>query len=363
MAKRLFLSSLAACSLLAVAACSSGPDAEEAGGDAAAEADPLAALGVETATAQEAEGVPLGSVPGMVTLPPEARVAVTAPFPGAAVRVFVIEGQSVRRGQALAVIRAAEPVQIRGALARSEAELGLAEAQAKRIAQLAEEGIVASARADEAQAALMQAKSSVTENRRLVSLAGAGADGSMTLTSPISGRVQHVGVETGGPVDGMTAPFVIENARAYRIDLQLPERMARSVKPGMAVEVTLPMDGGEAVSVSGAILSVAPSIDPMTRSVMAKASIGSVPGLVAGQNVMVTISGAATGSGVSIPSSALTRIGGEEHVFVRTGKEYAPRKVTVAANAGGTAVLSEGLKPGEVVATSAITELKAMAAE
>ncbi len=338
------------------------PDSED-GTTAGESSDPLAALAIQTAAAEREEELPLGTVPGVITLPPEARVAVTSAFPGAVVRIFVIEGQEVRRGQALALVRAAEPVQIRGDLARSQAELGLAESRAARLQQLADEGVIAGARADEAQAQLQQARAGVEENRRLISLSGASADGLMTLAAPISGRVQHVAVETGGPVDGMSAPFVIENASAYRIDLQLPERMARSVRPGMAVEITLPMQGAEPLIVGGSILSVSPSIDPATRSVLAKASIGAAPGLVPGQNVMVTIRGAQDGSGVSVPASALTRIGDADHVFVQDGQAYVPRPVTVVAEAGGRAVISVGLEPGEVVATSAIAELKAMAAE
>ncbi|MDD3800053.1 MAG: efflux RND transporter periplasmic adaptor subunit, partial [Novosphingobium sp.] len=330
--------------------------------DSAAESDPLAKLGIATAAAQEAHDIPLGTVPGLVSLPPEARVAVTAPFPGAAVRVFVIEGQPVKRGQPLALVRAAEPVQIRGELARARSELTLAEARSARLDQLAGEGVIAQARADEAKAAMQQARASLAESQRMTALAGAGADGTMTLRAPIAGRVAHAGVETGGPVDGMSAPFVIENASAFRVDLQLPERLARSVKPGMAVEVQLGADG-EGGTLGGRILSVAPSIDPATRSVMAKASVASAPGLVAGRNVMVTISGNGSASGVSVPSSAVTRIGGEEHVFVHKGKAFTPRKVRVAAEAGGRSVIAEGLKPGEVVATSGITELKAMSAE
>jgi membrane fusion protein, heavy metal efflux system len=347
-------------------ACSATPSAEqgnEAGMAMGEASDPLAALAIQTATAEREEELPLGTVPGVITLPPEARVAVTSTFPGAVVRIFVIEGQEVRRGQALATVRATEPVQIRGDLARSQAELGLAEARAARMQQLADEGVIAGARADEAQALLQQARASVAESRRLISLSGASADGTMTLVAPISGRVQHVGVETGGPVDGMSAPFVIENASAYRIDLQLPERMARSVRPGMAVEIVLPRTGAEPLVVGGSILSVAPSIDPATRSVMAKASMGAAPGLVPGQNVMVTIRGSQGESGVSVPASAVTRIGDADHVFVQDGQDFAARPVAVVAQAGGRAVIATGLEPGEVVATSAITELKAMAAE
>jgi cobalt-zinc-cadmium efflux system membrane fusion protein len=355
------------CALAALSACSG--NSGDTAGEAAKQqtADPLAKLEITTAAADRADKLPLASVPGVVVLPPDARVAVTASFPGAAVRVYVIEGQQVAKGQALALVRAAEPVQITGELARSRVELGLAEARAQRLGQLADEGIIARARADEAGAALHQARAMVSEKQRLASLAGAGPDGTMTLRSPIAGRVSHVAIETGGPVDGMTAPFVIENPHAFQVDLQLPERLAHSVRPGMAVEVEPAGESG-APPAAGSILSVAPSIDPMTRSVMAKASLSAAPGLVAGQSVTVVISGvAASGkgaaSGVTVPSSAVTRIDGEDHVFVRQGKKFAPRKVRVVADAGRRSVIAEGLKPGEIVATSSVTELKAMSAE
>lgn len=360
-ARALLFSLLTSNFLFLLSACSSGTDGTAQ--NATTGKDPLARLEISTAKAIVADNIPLATVPGQIVLPPEARVAVTAPFPGAAVRVFVIEGQAVSRGQPLALIQAAQPVQIRGELVRSQAELALAEARSKRLNQLASEGIIAGARADEAGAQLRQARASVAENRRMAFIAGAGADGSVTLRSPISGRVAHVAVETGAPVDGMTAPFIIENASAYRLDLQLPERLAREARPGMAVEVPLDSANGKPVTVTGKILSVAPSIDPATRSISAKATIANAPELVAGKNVMVTINGTGAGKGVSVPSSAVTQIGGNDHVFVRTGKTFAPRKVSLAADAGGRAVITSGIKPGETVATSSIAELKAMTAE
>jgi len=347
--------------LISLAACSDG--AEDAN-EASAAREVALAPAIETAVASLAEHVPLGSVPGRITLPPDARVAVTPPFPGAAVRVFVIEGQAVSRGQPLATVRAAEPVSISADLARSESALQLAEANASRMRQLHEEGIIASARLDQAEAELAQARASRFEAQRLASMSGTGADGTMTLRSPIPGRVAHVGVETGGPVDGMEAPFVIEAANAFRVEMQLPERLAQQVRPGMAVEIRLPTGTAEEVMpIGGTVLSVAPSIDPETRSVMATASISAAPGLVSGQNVTVVISAIDGQDGVSIPSSAVTRIGGEDHVFVANGESFVPRRVTVVSNAGGLAVISQGLSADEVVATSGITELKAASAE
>lgn len=356
-----FLTSLAALAAFAMlSACSDSAD-EDTVIDAGA--DPLAGLEIEAVEATEIANIPIGNVPGTIVLPPEARVAVTASFPGAAVRVYVIEGQFVRRGQALALVRAAEPVQIRGALARAQSEVGLAEARARRLNQLAEEGIIAASRADEANAELAQARASLAEQRRLVSLGGVGPDGTMTLSAPISGRVSHVGVVTGGPVDLMEAPFVVEAEGAYQIEMQLPERLAREVRPGMPVEVSLPTEDAEPLLVGGQILAVSPSIDPATRSVLARASISAAPGIVAGRNVSVTISGTGGASGVSVPANAVTKIGGVDHVFVRQGQSYQPRAVVVIATSREQAVISDGLQAGEVVAASSIAELKAMSAE
>ena len=243
-------------------------------------------------------------------------------------------------------------------------EAKLAEARASRLNQLASEGIIAQARADEARAALAQARASLAEQRRLVALGGVSADGTMTLRAPITGRVAHVGPATGGPVDGTDAPFVIEAEGAYQVELQLPERLARAVRPGMGVEISLPAsDGAKALPVAGQILAVSPSIDPATRSVMARASIGAAPGIVAGRNVSVTILGSQDSGGVAVPVGAVIKIGGADHVFVAEGKTYKPRKVTVAATGGGQAVIANGLKAGETVAASSIAELKAMNAE
>lgn len=341
----------------AMPACSSPP--LEQAGDQAAQADATAGLAIESVAAKEVDNVPLGSVPGSISLPPDARVAVTAPFAGAVVRVFVIEGQQVARGEALGLMRAAEPVAIGGDLARARSAATLAEARAKRLGQLADEGIIAQARADEAKAEWQQARASVAQFTRMASLGGVGADGTMTLRAPIAGRVAHVGVETGGGVDTVTAPFVVEAAGAYQIELQLPERLAQAVRPGMAVEIAL---GGEGVQpVGGQIIAVAPSLDPTTRSVMARASIGAAPGVIAGRNVTVTILG--QGRGIAVPDRSVTRIGDKDHVFVRKGKTWEKRAVTVASRGGELAVISAGLVAGEVVATNSIAELKAVNAE
>ena len=322
-------------------------------------AQQLQRLGIQTKSVDAAVDVPLGTVPAVVTLPPEAQVAVTAPFDGAIVRMYVIAGQQVSRGQPLATVKSREPLQYGAELARAQARLGLAQATAARTRQLVDEGIIAGARGDEVNAQIRVAHTDVSENARILRQAGASAGGEVTLRAPISGRVAAMTAQVGGPVMATSAPFVIENSTAFTLDLQLPERLAGEVRSGMSISLFGP---GVAEGVTGTIISVGGSLDPATRSVLAKARIDGAPPLVAGKSVMATINGTGTASGTSIPATALTKIDGKDHVFVRTGKRFVKRAVEVAGGSDGRVFVASGLKPGEQVAISGLSELKMLLA-
>lgn len=315
--------------------------------------------GIRTTPAEAAVDVPLGTVPAVISLPPEAQVAVTAPFDGAVVRLFVVQGQAVTKGQPLALLKSREPVQYGAELARANARLSLAEVSASRTRQLVDEGIISASRADEMNAQIRVARTDVSENARILAQAGAGANGNVTLRAPISGRVATVNVQTGGPVGGTTAPFVIENSTALMLDLQLPEGLANSVSPGMTVVLQSLGSGPE---IQGTILSVGASMDPMTRSIPAKARIGAAPSLVPGKSVMAIIKGTGTQLGTSVSASALTQIDGKDYVFVRSGDRFVRRGVFIAGRANDRVIISEGLRPGELVAVSGVSELKVMLA-
>jgi len=322
-------------------------------------AQQLRRLGVQTVAAEAAMDVPLGTVPAAITLPPEAQVAVTAPFDGTIVRLHVIQGQQVSAGQALATVRSREPLQYGAELARAQARLGLAEASAARTRQLVQEGIVAGARADEMNAAIRVARTDVAENARILRQAGASASGEVTLRAPIGGRVAAMTAQVGGPVMATSAPFVIENSAAFTLDMQLPERLAGQVRPGMRIAVPAT---GAMPELTGSILSLGSSLDPATRSIIAKARIDGTPPLVAGKSVMVVIHHDSAQPGVSVPSRAMTTIDGKPHLLLQTDKGFTPRAVTVAGQSGDRTILSDGLKPGDKVAVSGISELKMLLA-
>jgi cobalt-zinc-cadmium efflux system membrane fusion protein len=71
------------------------------------------ALGIVTAPAQPASEVPLADLPVTIAPPPNARVAVAATLPGTVLRTLVVEGDSVSRGQALAVVASRDVMTLR----------------------------------------------------------------------------------------------------------------------------------------------------------------------------------------------------------------------------------------------------------
>ncbi|MFZ5749154.1 MAG: efflux RND transporter periplasmic adaptor subunit [Pseudomonadota bacterium] len=317
-------------------------------------ADQIRALGIAWASAQAATEAPLAMLPGTVAPPANARVAVTALFPGVIERSFVVEGDAVRKGQVLAQVRSSEVLSLHSDLTRAEARLGVARSSARRLGQLARDGVIASARAEEAQAMLREAEADVSEKRRILAMAGAsGTGGGYRLTAPISGRVSSATAKTGDRLDGTAAPFVIDAAGEYEVDAQLPERLIDRVRPGMAVRL------GDR---SGTVTSVGATVAPDTRSVLLKARVPAGPGVISGGSATLVLMAPAPAGAVVVPAGAVTSLNGADVVFVRSGQGVTVRTVRLGAGEGSESVLVlSGLKPGEQVVRTGTSELKALA--
>lgn len=314
----------------------------------------IARLGIEFARAEVASAVPVAEVPATIAPPPNARVAVAAMIPGVVTRTMVVEGQQVRAGQPLAVVVSRDVLTMQAGMEQASARASVSQRNARRLDQLAREGVIAGSRADEAAAARREAEAELGEQRRTLALINAGrSGGSYTLTAPIAGTITRAGVQTGMPVDGTSAPYVIDAAGRYELTAQLPERLIGTIRPGM----TVMLDG-----VSGTVTSVGATVEAETRSALLRARIPAAPGLVAGRATTATLLKPADGTAVAVPSAAVVIIDGRPVVFVRTPAGVVRRAVTSAGAAGGRTVLTAGVKAGEQVAIAGTSELKALAA-
>lgn len=314
------------------------------------------ALSLRFMPAAKADLAPLATLPAMIVPPPNARVAVAAQLPGIVTRVFVLEGEQVQAGQRLATVSSRDMVTLGAELARARARLDVARANAARMAQLSKEGIIAPARADEAQAQFRQAQVDVSEQARLIGMAsGSSGENGYMLTAPISGRISAMTIETGKALDPGAAPFVIDAGGQMLAQAQLPERLIGTIRPGMVVRA------GRA---EGKVVTVGSTLDPATRSASLTANLPADPSIHSGQSLSLSVMGPAPAGGVRVPAGAVTRISGADMVFVRTAKGVVARPVTLAQGgegADGERIILSGLKAGEEVAVSAVSELKALA--
>lgn len=309
-------------------------------------------LGIRTTTARPADAAAIATLPATITPPPGARVAVSAPFAGVIRQSFAVSGQAVRQGEALATVFSREVLEMGAELARARARSGVARSAAARTDQLVREGIAAGARAEEARAALNEAEADISSRSRLLALANADArTGFYTLRAPIAGRISSANIQIGGAVDGATATFVIDAARRYAVEAQLPERLVGQVRPGDRIG----LPGG----ITGTVTSVGVTIDPQTRAALLKASVPAAPGLVVGRTISVSLMGRATPGAVTLPAGAITRLGRSTAVFIEAPGGFAVRRVTLVS-ANGTNAIVSGLQGGTRVAVSGITELKAL---
>lgn len=310
-------------------------------------------LSLKFAKAAAAQEYLIATLPAVIAPPPGARVAVAATFPGTVLQTLAVEGDTVRRGQPLAIIASREILTIAADLTTARAQLAAAGANAKRQATLSEEGIVAAARAEEAEALHQQARAEVDEKSRMLAAVNAdGAKGTYTLAAPIDGTIASARLETGAPVDGMAAAFVVDAADRYEVQAQVPERFIGKIAPGMRVVV----DG----KIEAKVTSVGKAVQPDTRSAALKAAIAPGAALVAGRTTTAAVYANAAAGAVKVPRAALAELNGETVVFVRAEGGVLARKVGAAPMSGNEAVILSGLRAGEEVAVSNLSELKSL---
>lgn len=307
------------------------------------------AMGLKTAKATAAGEAPVATLSATLAPPLNGRVATAVPYDSTVLQVMVLEGQAVRAGQTLAVLYSPQVVSLASELAQARAEHDMAKAQASRARQLASEGVIAGARAEEASARAAQARAILTEKQRLLGgVHASGASGQYALRAPIAGRVSSLSLAPGAGAAALSAGFVIDRTDSLWADARLPGKLVGAIRPGAAVEVE---------GLRGRVVSAGSAIDPRTGSAVLRAEIPNRANLAPGRLVRMTVFGAAPAGATSLPSSALTRLGQTDAVFVLDGAGYTARQVRIVGRSAQLVVVT-GLRPGAVVAVSGVSQLK-----
>ncbi len=309
-------------------------------------------LGIRTAQVAPARTKAVVSALGRVTPAPGARLPVSAPFAGTVKTLMRLEGEQVKKGEALIVIVSSD---MRDSLARlqsAQAHARTAGAAAARARALVKEGIAPASRAEEADAAAAAARAELAALRSTMGRAARAGDGEYSLVAPANGRIAAISASAGDKVAAMEPVLALETGSELWVEAALPASQIGLVAAGDRAMV-------EGTRIGGVVVAAGSSIDAKTRSAVMRVRLDGAS-LVPGQTVRLSVSSGAEPGSFNVPRDAVTVLKGRDVVFAARKGGFDSVPVQVLARGPRNTTVSGPLSARDAVAVSGVTELKAM---
>ena len=312
-------------------------------------------------------------VPGTVTPAPDYYAEVSAPLSGRIASMAVHEGEPVERGQVVAQLESLELANLVSSYREEEAERRFAELQVERYEPLVDSrispaSVLEAARAELARAtarsdaALIRLRSLGVGDQDLALWRASDVDRPLlALRSPIDGVVGEHLIELGQPVMAYEKMMSVVNTERVLVQAFVTPDDASWIRAGDSTRVVLPSMPSRAFE--AAIMSVSPMVGDGSRSVVAIIPLVVDGALIPGQSVRVTVHAQPGEPVIVVPLSAVEYEGDTAVVFVRGEDDmsWIPTPVEVARLGAEEAIIGSGLEPGDVVATTQVFTLKALA--
>lgn len=314
-------------------------------------------IAVAPAAAGELDAAILASA--TVEATPDAEAVLTARAPGTVSRIMVRIGDPVRAGQTLALVESRDASQIAADRSAASARVTLAARQLARERSLLNQGVSPRADFESAQANLAVAEADARRASAAAGAARVSGDGrSVSVVSPVAGRVTNAAANLGQFVAAETELFRVADPRRLQITASVPPADAGRVREGDRVELTT----NDGRTIEGRVRSSTGVVDPQSRTatvIVTPTAGGST--LAPGQLVQARIlaSGGAAKSGVMVPQDAVQTLGTESVVFVRTAQGFRAQPVQIGSRSGGMVAITGGLVAGTPIATTNAFLLKA----
>ena len=306
----------------------------------------------------------VGGVAGAIELSatiegdPQGVQVVSASVGGRLVSLTRNLGQTVGRGDPLAIIESREAASLKAEVEAARARAALAQSNLRREQRLFAERVspeqdlvAARTAATEASIALRLAQQQLSATG-----SGGGALNRIAVRSPIAGQVIARSATLGQTVAADAELFRVANLSKVTVATSLVPSDAGRVKPGARVEVTAAGRRQE-----GRVTFVSPILDETTRLVPVIVTLDNAGSTWrVGETVNVSILVPASGDRtVAVPSAAVQMIEDKSFVFVRTPAGFRATPVTLGRTNGGQVVVTSGLTGSERIASTNSFTLKA----
>ncbi|MDX9672183.1 MULTISPECIES: efflux RND transporter periplasmic adaptor subunit [unclassified Pseudomonas] len=270
-------------------------------------------------------------------------------------------GAEVQKGTLLATLDPSDQQnQLRSAqgdLAKVQAQLINAQANARRQQALFDRGVGAQAQLDIAntdlkttQASLDQARAAVNQSQDQLGYTELRSDHKAVVTAwnAEAGQV----VTAGQQVVTLAQPDIKEAV------IDLPDTLVDQIPSDVVFLVAGQLD--PSINTTATIREIEPQAQSATRTRRARLTLANTPdGFRLGTAISVTLSSAIKPR-IELPSTALQEADGKTRIWVidTQSKTVAPRDVSVISRTNGTVVLAGGVKSGERVVSAGVNSLK-----
>ncbi len=357
MSQRVERAGLAVCLAVFLSACQSNSGAAGPGGPGGPPGG-MPAMGVEVITVAPSSIEETTEFIG--TVKSRRSVTVQPQVEGFVTRIAVSSGARVTAGAVLMEIDAgrqeATVATLEAQRAAREADLAFWRQQTTRLKTLLDAGGVSQQEYDQAAATLKGGEAQVAAidqqiREQKVEL------GYHRVLAPAAGVVGDIPVRVGDRVTRATELTTIDDNQALEVYLPVPVQQAPDLSLGLPVRLV--NDRGDTIT-DTKITFIAPSVDPATQSVLAKAALDRPEGLRNDQFVRARIVWRAA-DGLKVPVVAVTRVNGRYFAFVAEkgaqGTTAHQRAIEVGPMVGNDYVVLKGLAAGDQLIVSGVQKI------
>lgn len=340
---------------------------------------------------------------------------VNPPVSGVVQTVFAKQGDTVKKGQVLALVHSIEVAttltkllndrtKIQGDITRVKTEIGsditlqtsqvqLAKTSYDREAELFKEGISAQKALQEAKAnydsaqvklktlqqrlkqevALLQSQLKMTidsaeDQLEIMGISKAEVGESLRsnhvtadlpIVAPVNGAVTQRDITLGERVDPSKKVFSIVNLNPIWVMVDIYQEQIPSVKQGQTVLITTPSKE----TLRGKISSVGTVIDDATKTLHVRIVVDNPAGVLR-PGMFVTaqiVIGSRENETFIVPNSAVVKDGKESFVYIKKGNSFKPVAVKVGLIVAGEVEILEGVKLQDQIVLKGAQQLKAEA--
>lgn len=335
-------------------------DSHEEEGKLELSAEQIKSAGIELAVAAPRSMSTSVTFPGEIRFDEDRTTHVVPRVGGIVEEVKVDLGQSVKKGQVLAVIASQQISDQRAELNAAQRRLELARLTMQREKKLWEDKISAEQDYLLARQAYQEADISYANGRQKLSAIGASLKSSAgnryELIAPFDSMVVEKHLAIGEVVNDTTSAFTLSDLSRVWATFGVAPKDLNKVVVGRAVTVSAPDLNAQ---VEGRISYVGNLLGEQTRAAAVRVVLANPEGAWRpGLFVSVDVTADKANAAVSLPESAIQSVEDKPSVFVRNAEGFELRPVKVGRRDGGYVEILQGLTAGTQVAAAGSFILK-----